>query len=315
MPLTSAPDPSSRRASRGWIVPLILLLVTGALLGLSANFAKLAAGAGLAPLAFLTWSVVGATVILAVVNAARRRLPTLNVRTAEYLVVSGLVSVAAPNLLFFAAVPRVGAGFVALAIAFPPLFTYLGALFLGLERFRVGRAAGVALALGGAVVLAVLKLSDPGADPLWVMATLSGPILLAVGNIYRTVRWPKGEAPDVLAPGMLAASGLTLLAVGAVVGILPGVPSEFSLAVSVESAVPVLLILAQGATFSLQYLLFFILQKRGGPVYLSLLGSVGAVVGVPIAVLLLGETLPQGLAVGGVLIALGIGFLTFGNRK
>lgn len=314
-PLSPPPRHAPRRASRAWVLPLVLLLVTGALLGLSANLAKLASGAGLSPLAFLTWSVVGAAVVLTVVSATRRRLPKLNARTVEYLFVSGLVSVAAPNLLFFAAAPRIGAGFVALAIAFPPLLTYLGALALGMERFRAVRGAGVAFALGGAAVLAVFKISGPDADPLWVIATLCGPVILAAGNIYRTARWPAGERPDALASGMVAVSGLMLVAVGVLAGLLPGTAGGFSLAIPTLGAAPALLILAQSAAFSLQYLLFFILQMRGGPVYLSLLGSVGALVGVPIAVFLLGESVPQGLAVGGALIVLGVGLLTFGNTK
>lgn len=300
---------------RAWAVPLALLLATGTLIGVSTGLAKLAAGAGLSPLAFLAWSLVGATAVLAGVGAARRRLPPLNARTAEYFAVSGLVSVAAPTLLFFAAIPHVGAGFVALAIAFPPLFTYLGALALGLERFRAHRAAGVVLALGGALTLALLKLSEPGAQPPWVLATLAGPLLLAAGNLYRTLRWPEGAAPDTLAPGMLAASALALLAVGAAAGALPGAPAGLSLAVPSDRAAPALLILAQVAVYAVQYLLFFTLQKRGGPVYLSLLGSVGAVVGVPVAVLLLGEAVPQGLAPGGALIAAGVAVLTFGRPR
>ena len=311
--MSRASSKPSRRY--GWAIPLALLLSTGALLGISTNLAKLASDAGLDPLAFLTWSVVGATVVLVSVSAARRRLPPLSARTAEYFVVSGLVSVAAPNLLFFAAIPRVGASFVALAIAFPPLFTYLGALALRMEQLRTRRAVGVVLALGGAALLAVLKLSAPDADPLWIAAALTGSVLLAVGNIYRTARWPEGAAPDALAPGMLAASGLMLFIVGVVSGTLFGSPNGFSLSVPTLNLTPTLIILAQITTFSVQFLLFFVLQKRGGPVYLSLLGSVGAVVGVPIAVLLLGESVPQGLAVGGSLIALGIGLLTSGSSK
>lgn len=309
-PLGLTPPPR-----RPWVVPLALLLATGALLGVSTNLAKLAAQAGLAPLAFLTWSIAGAAAVLMGIAGVRGRLPALTVRTAEYFLIAGLVSVAAPNLVFFAAVPRVGASFVALAIAFPPLLTYLGALLFGMERFQARRAIGVALALGGAVTLAVLKLGEPDVESFWVIATLSGPLLLAVGNIYRTVRWPMGAAPDTLAPGMLTASALLLLAMGVVARTVLGSPAGLSLAVPINHAAPVLLILAQVATFSVQYLLFFVLQKHGGPVYLSLLGSVGAVVGIPLAVLVLAEPLPQGLAIGGGLIALGVSLLTFGHTR
>ncbi len=298
-----------------WLIVLSLLLATGTLLGISTNLSKLAAQAGLDPLAFLTWSVLGAAAVLVSIGVVRNRLPKLNAHTAEYFVVAGLVSVALPNLLFFAAVPRIGAGFVALAIAFPPLFTYLGALMLGMERFQMRRAIGVMFALAGALYLAALKLSEPNVDPHWVAAALVGALSLAIGNIYRTARWPKGASPDELAPAMLAVSGLLLLVFAAVLEIFNSPLKGFSLAVPFKSAAPTILIIAQVATFSLQYLLFFMLQKRGGPVYLSLLGSVGAIVGIPIAVFLLEESVPKGLAIGGFLIALGIGFLTFGNQQ
>ena len=293
--------------ARAWVLPLLCLLATGALIGLSANLAKLAADSGLGPLPFLAWSVAGAAVVLMTLALRAHKPPALTARTGEYFVVAALLGVVVPHLLLFAAVPHVGAGFVALAIAFPPLFTYAGALALRMERFNGWRALGVVLALCGAALLAILKLSAPDAAAVWIAATLFAPLVLAAGNIYRTLRWPEGAKPDELAPGMVAASALILLSAGAIPG--------FSLAVPFDSAVPALLILAQAAAFSIQFLLFFVLQKHGGPVYLSLLGSVAAVVGVPIAVLLLGEAPPQGLLYGAVLIALGIGFVTRGGAR
>jgi drug/metabolite transporter (DMT)-like permease len=281
---------------------LACLLGAGTLLGLSTNLAKLAADAGLQPLPLLAWSVVGSALVLVAIGGLRGRLPSITARTLEYFLVAALVSVAAPNLLFFSAVSHVGAGFVALSIAFPPLLTYLGALVLRLERFDAARAAGVALALAGAAAIAIPKLNAPDAATPWIGATLLGPVFLAAGNLYRTLRWPPGARPDALAPGMLVASALLLLALG--------LTPRFSLAVPLDHTLPILLILAQVVTFSLQYLVFFLLQQRGGPVYLSLLGSVGAVVGVPVAILLLDEAPPQGLALGATLIAAGIALVT-----
>lgn len=298
-----------------WFVPLILLLSTGTLLGVSTNLAKLAVDVGLSPLAFLTWSLLGSATLLTLLAVFRRRLPALNRQTLEYFVIAGLVSVVAPNLLFFSAIAHVGVGFVALAITFPPLLTYVAALVFGLERFRTVRALGVVLALVGAFILALLKFAEPNAAPFWIIATLCGPLFLAVGNIYRSLRWPAGAASDMLAPGMLAAAALQLLMVGLFVHGVFAAPAGLSLTVPMQSSAPLLVILAQIATFSVQYLLFFALQKHGGPVYLSLLGSVGAIIGVPLAVMFFGESIPPGLAVGGTLIALGIGLLTVGGLK
>lgn len=302
------PNGSAARSSgAGYLVPLLCLLGAGSMLGLSTDFAKLAPQAGLPTLAFLAWSLVGGTIILTLVGAVRGRLPSFSARTVEYFLVAGLIGLAAPNLIFFSAVPHVGASFVALLLAFSTLYTYVGALLLGMERFDPWRALGVGLALAGSVLLAVLKLSEPGASTFWIIMTLSAPILLAAGNIYRTLRWPPSSGSDQLAPGMLGAAALMLLAAGA----LPG----FSLAVPTGEAAAFLLIVAQAAAFAVLYLLFFVLQQRGGPVYLSLLGSVAAVVGSVIAIGLLGEAAPQGLVVGGVLIAFGIGFVTRGGAK
>lgn len=63
--------------------------------------------------------------------------------------------------------------------------------------------------------------------------------------------------------------------------------------------------------FAAQFLIFFILLKRGRPVLTSLLGAVAATIGLPFAVLLLGEAAPEGLALGGTLIAMNIAMESF----
>lgn len=264
-------------------------------------------GAHLPPLAFLCWSIIGAALVLMIVAAMRRDLPPVNARSLEYYAVSALVGVAGSNLIFFSAVPHVGAGFVALIISLPPLLTYIGALALKMERFHAIRATGVAAALAGAGILAARKLSAPDADVFWVLLALGGPVLLAIGNLYRTLRWPKGVSADALAPGMLVAAAVMLLGAG----FLPGL----SLAVPADQSLPFILIAVQSVVFAGMFLLLFLLQKTGGPVLLSLLGSVGALIGVPVAILLQGEAPPEGLFLGAALIVAGIALLTLGSRK
>lgn len=177
----------------GWRAPLLLLLGAGALLGLSTNLAKLGGQWRVPPLALLAWSVAGAALALWGRALVLGRTPPPTRRTVEYFAVAALVTVAASNLIFFSAVPRVGASVVALVIAFPPLLTYLAALALGMERFGWLRAAGVGLALAGAVVLAASELSAPDAAVGWLLPTFCGPVLFAVGNI--TARCADRPAP------------------------------------------------------------------------------------------------------------------------
>ncbi len=289
------------------LVPLACLLGAGALIGLSTDLAKVATDDGLSPSSFLTWSVLGAAIVLGIVGGVRRRLPPWSKEVTKYSTIAAVVSIVVPNLIFFSAVPRVGASFVALSIAFPPLYTYIGVLALGNEQFNPRRAAGVTIAFAGAVLLAAFQLSQPDAEVGWIILTLTGPIVLAIGNLYRTIAWPEGLAPDELAPAMLAAGAVILIALSA----LP----MFSLGVDISDAGHIGVIAAQITTFCVQYWLFFILQRRGGPVYLSLLGSVAAVVGSAIAIVLLNEAAPAGLVPAGVAIAIGIALLTIGQPK
>ncbi|MAE40059.1 MAG: hypothetical protein CML07_03900 [Psychrobacter sp.] len=290
-----------------WWIPLLCLLVGGALLGIATNLAKFAVEIGLTPLAFLFWSISGAAIILSIVAYMRDEVLAPSARSFEYYVIAALVSVAGSNLIFFSAIPHVGAGFVALIISLPPLLTYLAALVINIERFNIWRAFGVAAALAGAGVLAARKFSAPEASVFWIALALCGPVLLAIGNIYRSLRWPDDASPIALAPGMLIAAAIML----GLVGLLPG----FTLAVPLPTALPIGLIVLQASIFAGQFLLLFVLQKTGGPVLLSLLGAVGAVVGVPVAVFLQGEAIPEGLVLGGSLIALGVALVTWGGLK
>ncbi len=129
------------------------------------------------------------------------------------------------------------------------------------------------------------------------MLTLLIPVFLATGNIYRSLGWPTGASPEELAPGMLAAAGAILLVTGLVTGQELVPPS---------TRTAQFLLLAQSLTFTFQFLVFFLLQRTGGPVLLSLLGAVAAIVTVPLSVAVLGEDFPTGLLVGGVLIGIGI---------
>jgi drug/metabolite transporter (DMT)-like permease len=274
------------------------LLGCGALLGLSTNLAKVAYSQGIAPLAFLMWSLAGATLILGIVSLLKKQSTPKNKGAIKYYFIAAFFSVAGSNLIFFSAVPHVGVSFVALTIALPPLLTYVGALIFGMEIFSRWRATGVAFALAGTVVLVAAKWSSPGSNHLWILITLVGPVLLAAGNIYRTLGWPKGAKPESLAPGMLLAATITLILLGITI---PGW-SLFALGNSQNIG----LIVIQSLVFAGQFSLLFILQKTGGPVLLSLIGAVGATVGIPLSMMLLDEPMLPALAPSVLLIVAGI---------
>ena len=52
-----------------------------------------------------------------------------------------------------------------------------------------------------------MKFSAPNAPMLWIAATMLAPAILAVGNIYRTARWPAGAKPEELVPASCSPPG------------------------------------------------------------------------------------------------------------
>ena len=260
--------------------PLVLLVAVGALLGLFAALAKAGTQAGWHPLAFLFFSLAGSGAVLSALAVRAGQAPRIDRRTLAYNLGSGLLSGMAPNALSFAAIPHVGAGFVALGFAFPPLISYLMALALKMERFGAMRAAGLALAFLGVVVLVAGRIALGDAGPGWIALALAAPVFVAGGNIFRSLYWPAGATPLSLAPGMLIAATALLVPVLVAAG-APLLPPL--------NAVTIALLAAQIAVFSATFSLIFVLQSLAGPVYLSQIGSVGAAAGGAIAVFVLGE--------------------------
>lgn len=282
-------------------VALGALLGSGALVGLSTNLAKVAYGQDLAPFSFLTWSLAGATLILGSISFLKKQTPPINKGAIKYYFIAGFFSVAGSNLILFSAVSHVGVSFVVLVISLTPIFTYIAALALGMEIFSRWRAASVIFALAGTALLVTAKLSLPETNHLWILITLIGPVLLASGNIYRTSHWPKGAKPESLAPGMLLAATATL--------VLAAIFFQGASLFALFNTENIGLIVLQSIIFSGQFLLLFVLQKAGGPVFLSLTGAVSAAFGIPFAMALLDEPMLPALAPSALLIVTGIIFM------
>lgn len=292
----AATEPQPPATSR--LLPLACLLIVGLLLGITATLVKFALAEGWAPLAFLSWGLAGGSVMLLALSFAVRQPPKPTRSQLPFYLISALISIAVPQAIIFAAVSHVGASFVSLCLALPPLLTYALALFLRMEKLRVLRAVGIASGLAGASLLAVAKLQGTPDSPGWIALALMGPVVIALGNIYRTKRWPAGATAVSLAPGLLGIGAAMLFAWTLIVG-TPMAPGN-------GSAVALWLVVGQMLLFCVSYSLFFVLQVIAGPVYLSQCGSVGAVSGAAIAIAVFGEPAGALVLIGTAAILAGV---------
>ena len=286
--------------------PALLLLAVGTLLGLNIPLGKLAQAAQVPAVLWAALISLGASSLLGAWLLLRRRPVVCDAQHARYFVITALVSYALPNLLVLAAMAHLGSGPTAMMFTLSPLFTALLSRLAGLRAPARLEYWGIAIGFGGALLVALAR-GEAGrpAAWLWVGVGLLIPLLLALGNVYRSLDWPPRADGTWLAVGSHGVAALLLLALCALTGAWRGLPAL--------AGVP-WLAAAQVAAAVLMFPLFFRLQALGGPVLLSQIGTVGAGVGVAVGAGLLGERYPP-LVWGGVaLIALGIGLTVWARR-
>ncbi|MDE2384956.1 MAG: DMT family transporter [Alphaproteobacteria bacterium] len=287
--------------------PVLLLIGTGATLGLNFPFGKLAVAAGIAPPLWAAFISMGAGLTLMAVAAASEPRLALNGRVLRFGLLSGFLSYVMPNLLTFTVIPQIGSGLASLMFALSPVTTALLSLVMQVRPPNRLGLAGIGLGLLGAMVIVWGKNSGAGGGfSGWLLLALAVPVFLAIGNVYRTMAWPQGAGPRTLGSlTNLAAVPFLLVIALALNGGLELAPF---------ARVPWLLV-AQLASSTMMFAMFFRLQQIGGPTYLSQIGYVAAAVGLVIGVSLLGESYPAAVWAGVAIIALGIGLSTVSARR
>ena len=290
-----------------WDQAFSLLLVTGALLGLTLPFSKIATGAGVPPILWAFVISFGAGGVLLIVLLLRKHRFLLTGRKLRYFVIAAAISYAIPNLLMFSAIPHLGAGYTGIMFTLSPVITLVLSILLGVRRPNLLGVAGIVIGFAGALIVALTRgeAGQPAAL-FWVIVGLLIPVSLAAGNIYRTFDWPENSGPIELAVGSHLAAAAMLL-----VGLLflEGIGTFGHL-----SSMPQL-VLAQIASASAMFVFFFRLQAVGGPVYLSQIGYVGAAVGLISGTLVLGERYQLLTWIGAAIITVGIVMTTKAQRQ
>ncbi|MDJ1159679.1 DMT family transporter [Chelatococcus sp. SYSU_G07232] len=288
----------------------VLLLANGAVLAAYTHMAKFASAAGAPPLTFALALSGGAAILLCVLGLARRQVSAPNARLVRYGLVAGLLSIALPQALVFAAAPRIGGGIAALAYAFPTPLTFALAVTLGMERATALRTLGLAVACAGAVWLAFARSASIGGEIIWIALAMLAPFAIAGGNIFRARNWPPGATSFDLALAMALGAGLWLGT--AICGLTLLAPNSPVLPVQ-DAGYTYLAAVAVLAAFG--WILYFELQKSAGIVTFSQMGYVGAGFGLLAGALLFGESYSAAVWASVSVIATGIVIAEWARRR
>ena len=287
--------------------PLLLLLGTGTALGLNFPIGKLAMAAGVNPALWAAVISLGAGFAMLIITGLTEREKSTGATTLKFAVISGFISYVVPNFLTYSVIPKIGSGLAAIMFALSPMVTALLSLMLRVRPPSLFGILGIAVGLAGALIIIFSRNADfNGSGTFWILAALLIPIFLGIGNIYRTLAWPEGASPRLLAAHTNLAA-VPLLALTAIV-------QTGTIDLAPVMAIPALISL-QLAVSTVMFLMFFRLQQIGGPTYLSQIGYVAAAVGVVIGVAYLGETYPATVWLGASVVAIGIALSTFAQAK
>jgi drug/metabolite transporter (DMT)-like permease len=284
---------------------LLLLIGTGTALGLNFPLGKFAMSQGVSPGLWAAVISLGAGLALLAVTRLTEGEKPVSATMAKFAIVSGFTSYVVPNFLTFLVIPKIGSGLAAIMFALSPVVTAFLSVFLHVRPPNRFGLAGIASGLAGALVIILSKGVGLGTarDP-WIIVALLIPVFLGLGNVYRTMAWPRDASPRTLAAlTNLAAVPFLLVATFAQAGTIDLTPL---------TTIP-LLIAAQLAISTTMFLMFFRLQQIGGPTYLSQIGYVAAAVGVVIGVGYLGETYPPSVWIGAGVVAAGVVLSTYGQ--
>lgn len=162
-----------------------LLLLMGILWGLALSLAKIGVQAGGHPVGMALWQVCTSTTLLLVLLLLQSKRPVIRADVARFGLICGSCGVAFPAIALFWCALYLPAGVVAIAFASMPLFTYLLAVLLKIERAQRRRLSGVVIGLMAMALLVLPQsaLPAPGLAP-WVLLALVASVSMSLENSY-----------------------------------------------------------------------------------------------------------------------------------
>ena len=163
----------------------LILIILGLGWGLSFTLGKIAITAGGTPIGLTFWqSLFSGLILLAYVFFRHGKIFIPKIMFLPIVIITFL-SVVIPNIIFYACVEHLDAGVLSISVSVIPLFTYLIALGLRMDKFKVRRVIGLITGFCALLILILPENSLPDKrDIPWVLLALNCALCYALENIY-----------------------------------------------------------------------------------------------------------------------------------
>ena len=163
----------------------LILIILGLGWGLSFTLGKIAITAGGTPIGLTFWqSLFSGLILLAYVFFRHGKIIIPKIMFLPIVIITFL-SVVIPNIIFYACVEHLDAGVLSISVSVIPLFTYLIAMGLRMDKFKVRRVIGLITGFCALLILILPENSLPDKrDIPWVLLALNCALCYALENIY-----------------------------------------------------------------------------------------------------------------------------------
>ncbi len=163
----------------------LILIILGLGWGLSFTLGKIAITAGGTPIGLTFWqSLFSGLILLAYVFFRHGKIIIPKIMFLPIIIITFL-SVVIPNIIFYACIEHLDAGVLSISVSVIPLFTYLIAMGLRMDKFKVRRVIGLITGFCALLILILPENSLPDKrDIPWVLLALNCALCYALENIY-----------------------------------------------------------------------------------------------------------------------------------
>ncbi|MGC3940300.1 DMT family transporter [Roseobacter sp. EG26] len=278
--------------------PSALIIAIGLLVGVSFTLSKYVAMSDVPAFLALFWQVAVASAALLGLLFATRITPPTAPRYIGYYLGAGLLGVSLPALIGYVVLEHITTGFYSALVTLSPMFTFAITAMVERRMLPLHRLLGLLIGFAG-ISLATLRGLDTSAiEPTWILLALSGPFVLASGNVFRSRVYPAGADPMALAAGtlflQLALIGATLLVSGRLAEIAALKPMVFAAITGI------------GLITAISYALTFEVQRRTDGVGFSQVGYFATLSGITFGAIAFREELSLAFIAALLLIFLGL---------
>ncbi len=291
-------------SSKSLRYPIILLIFGGIAFGSTFSANRFAIEAGFPFIAFSFWQSLVGGVALLIVSIPMRALPQFSGAHIRQYSLTAIVGYSIPLIAITFVADKLPPGVIALALTLTPAFTYLFAVALRTDKFRITSIGGILFGLAGVLLIILPRDSlGTGVSAGWLVIVLAAPIGYAINNVMVPFLRPAATSSMQLSTGVLLVAALVLLPVMLIF--------DGPIMITSFSAIAVWSTIWAGAGQVIIFLVLFEIIRLAGPVFFAQFNYVVVAAGVIWAYIFFQDSFSAW--VWGAIALMAIG-LVFANR-